>query len=1019
MRFVQLVLRRPVSVVLLIVAVVVFGASSLMGMPLEYMPDMEMPMELVMVTWPGADADSIDRLVTQPIEEECETLSDIDSVNSYTYDNYTMIQLTYKYGADMDDIYSDLKSTIDNLMGSLPDDCEEPLIMELSADFMATMTVSATAPEGIDVAEYLNDTVVPTLERISGVAMVEVSGTQDQYVRIVLDEAAMQQYGLSISTVGAAIASADFDMPVGSVTLGTQDIALSAYGNIDADPDFRTLPIQTPSGQTVMLDDVATFFNLYEEEADSISRYNGQESVQLSITKQDSAATMDVCDAVLDALDQYSADGISFEVIYSEGDSILETLGEVLNTLITGVILTMLVLLLFFGDLKASLIVGISMPLSILLAVILLSFAGFSIDIMTGTSLIIAIGMIVDNSIVILESCMRAKEDGLDLHDAAVKGTSSMLMSILGGTLTTVVVYIPLALAEGMTGMMAAPLSWTILLTMLCSFLSAVVVPLAFVWLKPKAREELPVNRLLNAFKRFYRKTMPRLLRHPGRVVPAGALCFAASLLLLTQMEFVLINNNYDGSIRLEATFRSGTKLEVMDQRIRSLEEALLADELFESVNLSVSDNTATFTAYAVDGCERSSEEAVEEYTDRFSSLPGVDVAVSPSGAMDMSALMGGSNTKAVTLLFDDLGSLEASASQVAESMAQVPGVIRVEDPFDQSRVKGRLVINSQKALALGTSESAVAMQVYYLLNGMTAASVDYGDTEYDVVLEYPEGRYDDITALMDYHIPTQSGRLVTLRDIADVEYVTTLPVITRQDGRYMTTITATSTDASKYTAAEAIDAAVAALDLPEGVSQGTAALDSTTNEEVEHITTALLAAVFLVFLVMAIQFDSPRLSIMVMMCIPMSLIGSFGLVFLSGRPMSLVGLMGFLMLVGVSVNNGIYLVDGTDQLRETMPLGEALVEAGTTRLRPILMTTLTTVISMVPMIFSNDSGMGMMKDMAYVMVGGLIVSTILAMFLMPAFYLLIRGERIDGTRRGKGGRKKAAPAPAAPSSAP
>ena len=609
---------------------------------------------------------------------------------------------------------------------------------------------------------------------------------------------------------------------------------------------------------------------------------------------------------------------------------------------------------------------------------------------------------------------MRAKEAGGSFRDAAVTGTSSMLMSILGGTLTTVVVYIPLALTGGMTGMMSAPLSWTILLTMLCSFLSAVVVvPLAFVWLKPRAREQLPINRLLNAFKRFYRKVLPRLLRHPGRVVLVGVLCFAASLLLLTRMEFVLINNNYDGSIRLEATFRSGTKLEVMDESIQTLEETLLADEYFEAVNLTVSENTAAFTAYAVDNCGRSSEAAVEEYTSLFSTLPGVDVAVSPSSDMDMSSLMGGGNSKDVTLLSGDLDSLEEGAGQVAEAMRQVPGVLRVENPFDQSRVKGRLVINSQKALALGTSESAVAMQVYYLLNGMTAASVDYGDTEYDVILEYPEGKYDDITALMDYHIATQSGRLVTLRDIAEVEYVTTLPVITRQDGQYMTTVTATTSDAAKYTAADAIDATVETLAFPAGVSQGTGMLDSTTDQEVQNITSALLSAVFLVFLVMAIQFDSARLSIMVMMCIPMSLIGSFSLVYLSGRPMSLVGLMGFLMLVGVAVNNGIYLVDGTNQLRQTIPLGDALVEAGTTRLRPILMTTLTTVISMVPMIFSNGSGMGMMKDMAYVMVGGLIASTILAMFLMPAFYLLIRGERVDGAPRGrkKGRAEKAAAA--------
>ena len=1000
MKFIRMVLGRPMSVIMLIFGVVVFGSSSLTSMPLEYMPDMEMPMELVMITWPGADADSVDRLLTQPLEEECESLSNLDSVNSYSYDNYAMLQLTYEYGTDMDDAYSDLKSAIDNLMPSLPEDCGDPMIMELSADAMGTMMISATAPEGVSAADYLDDTVVPALENIGGVARVELTGAQDEYLRIVLDEAAMDQYGLTISSVGSAIAAADFDMPVGDVTLGTQDIALGVYGNVEVNPNFRNLPIQTPSGQTVTLDDICTFFNLYEAEADTVSRYNGQDSVMLTVTKQDSAPTMEVCNAVSDVLEEYSVDGMSFQIIYSEGESILETLGEVLNTLITGIILTMAVLFIFFGDWKASLIVGISMPLSVLLAVILLNYAGYAIDLMTGTSLIIAIGMIVDNSIVILESCMRCKDEGMDFKEAAVQGTSTMLMSTMAGTLTTVVVYIPLAMAEGMVGMMADPLSWAILLTLLCSFLCAVVVvPLAFVWLKPRSREEIPINRLLARFKKFYRRVMPGLLRRPGRVVMIGVACFAASMVLLSQMEFVLMADNFDGSITVDVTFRSGTKVEVMDEHVKVIEEALLADENFEDITLQLSGNTASFTAYSIPDCPRTSEEAVEEYTTLFNQTPGMDVAVSPSGAMNLSSLMS-SNSKDVVLLSDDLDSLREGAAMVEEAMAQVPGVIRVENPFNSSQSKGRIVIDSQKALAMGTSETQVAMQIYYLLEGLTAATVEYGDTEYDVILEYPEGKYDDITSLMDYPITTQTGQQIALRDIAEVEYTTSLPTITRQDGQYSITITATTTDSAKYEAPTAIDAAVAELDLPDGVGQGTGMMDDTTADAVSSIVTALLAAIFLVFLVMAIQFDSPRLSIMVMLCIPLSLIGSIGLVFLSGRPMSMQGLMGFLMLVGIAVNNGIYLVDGTNQLREKMPLGEALVEAGTTRLRPILMTTLTTIMSMLPMIFSSNSGMSMMKDMAYIMVGGLIASTVLAMFLMPAFYLLIRRENMDGTRR-------------------
>ena len=990
------------SVIMLILGVVVFGSFSLSKMPLEYMPDMEMPMELVMITWPGADADSVDRLLTQPLEEECESLSGLDSLNSYSSENFTMLQLTYKYGTDMNDAYSDLKSAIDNLMPSLPDDCQDPMIMELSADALGTMMISATAPEGIDVADYLDEDVVPALENISGVARVELTGAQDEYLRIVLDEAALRQYGLSISAVGSAIAAADFDMPVGSVTLGSQDISLGVYGNVEINPSFRDLPIQTPSGQTVMLGDICTFFNLYKEEASTVSRYNGNDSVMLTVTKQDSAPTMEVCNAVQDVLDRYSVNGVGFETIYSEGDSILETMGEVLNTLITGVILTMLVLFVFFGDLRASLIVGISMPLSILLAVILLNFVGFNIDLMTGSALIIAIGMIVDNSIVVLESCMRSKEAGLDFRAAAAQGTATMLMSILAGTLTTIVVYLPMALAGGLVGMMTAPLAWTVLLTLSCSFLCAVVVvPLAFVWLKPRSRDEIPVNRILGRFKNFYRRTLPQLLRHPGRVVSVGVACFVASILLASQMEFVLMGSNFDGSISVSVSFRSGTKVEVMNDRIQALEDALLADENFERVTLSISSGTASFTAYSIDDCPRSSEAAVEEYTNRFGSVPDMDVTISPTGAMDMSAMMS-SNSKDVVLLSNSLDDLRTAAAQVEESMYQVPGVIRIENPFNSSQSKGRIVIDSQKALAMGTSESQVAMQIYYLLDGLTATTVDYGDTEYDVVLEYPEGKYDDIVSLLDYPIATQTGQQVALRDISTVEYITTLPTITRQDGQYAVTLTATTTESVKYDAPVQIDAQVAQLPLPESVSIGMGMMDESTADGLESMATAIMAGAFLVFLVMAIQFDSPRLSIMVMMCIPLSLIGSIGLVFLTGRPMSIVGLMGFLMLLGVAVNNGIYLVDGTNQLRQTMPLGEALVEAGTTRLRPILMTTLTTIISMVPMMFSTDSGMSMMADMAYVMVGGLFASTILAMFLMPAFYLLIRRENLDGTKKSR-----------------
>lgn len=466
--------------------------------------------------------------------------------------------------------------------------------------------------------------------------------------------------------------------------------------------------------------------------------------------------------------------------------------------------------------------------------------------------------------------------------------------------------------------------------------------------------------------------------------------------MLAMQLKVVMFPNNYDGSIQVEVTFRSGTKLSVMDEQIQVLETALLHDEEFSDVTLDISDNTASFTAYASENCKRSSEEAVEEYLQRFGAVAGMDISVTPTGENDL----GEGSAVEITLMSDDMDLLGEGANMVAEAMAAVPGVLKIENPFAQSRLQGQLVIDEQRALAAGMSQSAIALQVSYLLNGMTAATIDYGDKEYDVVLEYPEGRYDGLSALMDKHLTTPTGTKLTLGDVASLSYTNTLPSISRKDGSFTATITATVTEAAKYDAEDAIEAAVAQLEFPDGVGPGESTADSSMKTEIMNLLKALVTGIFLVFLVMALQFDSPRLSIMVMLCIPFSLAGSFGCLFLTGSPISTMGIMGFLMLFGIVVNNGILLVDAINELRQTIPLEDAMIQAGVTRLRPILMTTLTTVLSMVPLILTTNGGMSMMREMGFVIIGGLVASTILTMFLMPPFYLLIRGEKLDGTRK-------------------
>lgn len=1004
MKYIKMILKRPMSAILIILAIVVFGISAMKNIQLEYFPDLEMPMEVVSVVYPGADADSIERLVTEKIEDAGENLTGIESIESSSYENYAVIQFTYEYGTDLDEAYMELKEQLDNLKEDLPEECETPTIMEISLDSAATISVAAESADGTDILDYVNDTVIPKLESINGVAQVEVAGNREKYLKVVVNEEKMKQYGLSLSTVGSYIAGADFDLPVGTIVNGSQEIGATAYTDVNWNEDLKNVAIETATGALIHLSDVADVINLYQKDPDSISRFNGKDSVLIDVTKKSSSPTITVCNTVEDVLKTIKNDSIEFEVIHSSADDIMDTLLEVLKTLLEGVIFTMIILFLFFGDIRASLIVGSSMPLSLFTSMILLNAMGVSFDLMTGTGMIIAIGMIVDNSIVVLENCFRMKEQETDFKAAAAKGAATMFLSVSASTLTTIVVYAPMTTTTGMSGQMNKPLCYAVIFTMLASLISAItVVPLFFTLIKPKEKKSLPINKVLNKLGNGYKKIIPVLLHHPKTTILAAVLLFVSSIGLATQLHMDLFPSNFDGSVQVEATFRSGTKLEVMNEEIQSIEQALIDDKNFDSIELEITDNTAKITANSAKTCKRSSEEAVEYYTNLYSQITNIDIAVSPYGvSTGLASLMSTGNNVKVTLLGDDLRELSSGASLVEEALTKVPGVIKVKNDLSGQETNARFVIDQQKAMNAGMTPAAVAGQLYYLMNGVTATTLEHEDEEYDVVLEYPENKYDNITTLMDQALTTTSGKHVALSDIATVEYTNIMQTINRQDKKYVAEITATTTTADKYTASGLINAAAKDISLPDGVSIGQSTTDAQLSKEVGSMGNAIIAAIFLVFLVMAIQFESPRLSFMVMLCIPFSLIGSFGLLYFSQAPLSMMAMMGFLMLIGMVVNNGILLVDATGELRKEMPLDQALMQAGLTRLRPILMTTLTTVISMLPMVLSSNSGMNMMRGMGFVIIGGLCTSTLLAMFLMPPFYLVISGENLEGDGKKK-----------------
>lgn len=989
MNLTKLAMRRPVSTALIVLALVVFGLSSVLSFRLELTPDMEMPMLLVYTIYPGADPESVEELVTKEVESAGAEQSGVTTYTSQSAENMSMVMFQYEYGTDLDEAYMDLQTALNTVKATMPEDVNTPVIIEMSMDQMETMDVSVMAVGDSDVLSYVNDTMVPELESLSGVAQVQVSGGKENYIKVELNSRAMKQYGVTMNSISQTIGAMDFTVPVGSVSQGTQDIAISSAADISGVVQIQNIPITTARGQVIPLSELATVTESQVEDS-GVSRTNGQEDITIAITKKKSYGTVDVTRSVVKLLDrmQASNDTVKIDVIYNASDAIISSLTAVGETLILGVILSMLVLFIFFGDLRASLIVGSSMPISLFATMIGMNMLGFTFNVVTMGALVIAIGMMVDSSIVVLESCFRLKDKTGEYDDAALKGTGYVTASIIASTITTVVVYLPLSTMKGLSGQMFAQLGMTIIMAMLTSLIVAMtIIPLLFRKFRPQEKKELPVNKLLRKINSGYDKILHKLLNKKKTVMVIAVLLLVGAFMLVSHTNSELMPSMDEGAFTISATFRAGTKPETVEEKTLFLEEMVAADENIDEYSYYVSSSSASVRAYLKDDADISTNQAIEKYSEALKDVTGMDISIQSSGA-SITAMMGGSIE--IDLQGRDLDDLKEASREVEDMLAKIPGVLQVSSDLAGASTQVEVVVDPLKSMAVGLPPVQVAGEMRNTLSGVEAATLTRNGEEFKVRLEYPKGEYENMNDLLNLTLTTPAGTQVPLSEVAQIAYKDAPITLIRVDGMYQVAVTGNTTEDARFTAQDAAEKAMEQMVLPRGVTRTQSMMNDMMMEEFEAIIQAIFTAVFLIFLVMAMQFESPRFSAMVMMSIPFALIGSFGLLFITGSTLSMVSLMGVLMLVGIVVNNGILYVDTVNKLREEMPLNDALVQSGQMRLRPILMTTLTTILSMVPMSLGIGDGSIMMQGMALIIIGGLVASTILILILLPTFYLII-----------------------------
>lgn len=996
----KLAIKRPVSVILIILSLVVFGITSIFGFQLQLIPDMEMPMLVVYAAYPGADAKSVDELVTSVIEDAGDIVSGVDNTESISSENVGLVLFTFDYGTDIDEAHNDLRAALETAALSLPDEVDTPTIIEMNINAVDVINISAIEVSDIDLEKTIKEDIIPQLETLPGSAQVNVRGDDTKYIRVLLDSSAMNQYGLSMSQISQYMKTCDFSYPAGSVSQGKQDVDVATVMEYNTAQKLKELPITTGKGQTIQLQDIATVTEAVSESS-SISRHDGRENLSIGIQAKTSYGTVNVCRDVKNKLKQIEASNpdIQFEITYDSSESILSSLKSVAEALLLGILFSMLVLFLFFGDFKASLIVGASMPVSLMATLILMNAMGFSVNLVTLTSLVIAIGMMVDSSIVVIESCFRKREQKFEVKDAAIKGAKEVTASIVASTMTTIVVYLPLATMKSLSGQMFSALGWTIVFAMLSSLISAVMlVPLFYGIFKPVPKENLPIDKFLAKVNGGYRKLLPKLLYKKKSVLIVFVVLLIASFGISSTLNVEMIPSADEGIVQVSMNFRPGTTLEEKDKVLQQWEKIASEDPDVEAYDVSAggdgismmagSGSDASLSATLKDKRSRKTSQIADEWNEIAATMTNVDCMASSSGA-SISSFMS-SDSYDVYLEGHNLEEVKTAARIATEELRTIPGVVKSSNSLAVASTMVEIDVDPLKAMQVGLTPITVGMAVKDVIGGVKANTITRDGAEYEVRLEYPEGEYDDLNTILNMTVQSPMGQMIPLRDIATLEYTDSPESIIKIDGKYIVTLTVNASKDDLQKVIKSVDEHMKNM-----VFEGNVGVfDSTNvemqNEEIMNILKAIFTAIFLVFLVMAMQFESPRFSLMVMTTIPFALIGSFFLLRVTNSSISMISMMGFLMLMGIVVNNGILYVDTANMLKAEMPIEEALVESGCIRLRPILMTTLTTILSMVPMSLGLGKNGVIMQGMALVIIGGLVASTILSLILIPSFYLML-----------------------------
>ena len=1043
MKLANFSVNRPVAVIMVVLALMMIGAVSLSGLHVDLLPEMELPVAVVITGYTGSAPQEVENMVTRPLEEALGTVGNISSISSMSSMGNSIVIAQFEMGTDMELAALEMREKIDMVKGFLPEGADDPMVIKMDINLMPVLVLGISGERPVqELKAFAEDIIKPQIERLDGVASVEVTGGLTREIQVIVEPERLAAHGLSMSQVIQALQLQNMNLSAGKVTRGGQEMALRVIGEYDEVKQVADTVLTTPSGTRLSLKDVARVEDGFKDTT-GFSRLGEKPGISITVQKQSGANTVSVVRSTRKALEKLASqfpEGISIFTVMDQAEYIEFSISNVANNLLLGAVLAMLVLFVFLRNFRSTLIIAFSMPISVIATFILIYFGGLNLNMMSLGGLALGVGMMVDCSIVVLENIFRMRETGLDRMEAAKSGANEVAGAITASTLTTVAVFFPIAYVEGIASELFTELALTVSFSLLSSLLVALtLVPMLSSRLlkvnsvgpggkeDPDNRPKGWVARLMSfsekrfkALDEYYRVLLARCLSHRALTVIVVAALLVGSLALVPAIGAEFIPSMDQGMINVTVELPHGSSLEETDRVVSQVEQAFSVYEedielIFSSIGgggmigmggTGGGSNTGGMYVSLVPLEERklSTQEVVEGVRQRVENIPGAEIAVN---AQDISSGMGMSFSPVeISLKGEDLKELERISAEIADLVRNIPGTWDVTTSLEEGQPEIQLVVNREKAGVYGLSAAQIASAVRTAIEGQVATRFRTGSEEIDVRVRLSEGGSKELAEIENLLVDSPLGLMIPLGEVAEIREVQAPTTIQRSDQVRVVSITAQLQ--GRYLAAvmgEVQQAVEKNVFLPHGYSVSYGGEFELMTESFADLFLALLMAIALVYMVMAAQFESLLHPLGIMFSIPVEAIGVILALFLTRTPFSVVTFIGVIMLAGIVVNNAIVLVDYINQLRgRGLARDEAILTAGPIRLRPILMTALTTILAMVPLTLGLGEGAELQISMAVAVIGGLTVSTFLTLLLVPVVYSLF--DDLSGLRHR---RKKAA----------